>query len=152
MPAPRTILRGVRKLPPATMLMIEPDGTRRERRYWDPPFERDPARADWSERDWADAVHEALRVAVERRMVADVPVGVLLSGGLDSSLIVALLAEYGQTRPGDVLGRLPATSAAARATSSSSRTSSRSEFGTDHRQFLVEQERMLERCRARSPR
>ena len=42
-PAPRTILRGVRKLPPATVLVIEPDGRRRERRYWDPPFERSPA-------------------------------------------------------------------------------------------------------------
>ncbi len=95
-PAPRTILRGVAKLAPATLLTIEPDGTRRERRYWDPPFARAPGRADWDERAWADAVREALRVAVNRRMVADVPVGVLLSGGLDSSLIVALLAEEGQ--------------------------------------------------------
>ena len=106
-PAPRTILRGVRKLPPATVLVVEPDGRRRERRYWDPPFERDPARADWSAEDWEDAVLDALRVAVRRRMVSDVPVGILLSGGLDSSLIVALLAEQGQTRAGDVLGRLP---------------------------------------------
>jgi asparagine synthase (glutamine-hydrolysing) len=95
-PAPRTILRGVRKLPPATVLVLEPDGRRRERRYWDPPFERDPARADWSASDWQDAIMDALRVAVGRRMVADVPVGILLSGGLDSSLIVALLAEQGQ--------------------------------------------------------
>jgi asparagine synthase (glutamine-hydrolysing) len=95
-PAPRTILRGVRKLPPATVLVLEPDGRRRERRYWDPPFERDPARADWSAADWQDAIMDALRVAVRRRMVADVPVGILLSGGLDSSLIVALLAEQGQ--------------------------------------------------------
>ncbi|MER7166812.1 asparagine synthase-related protein, partial [Micromonospora sp. NPDC000207] len=49
-------------------------------------------------RDWQDAVGEALRTAVRRRLVADVPVGVLLSGGLDSSLIVALLAEAGQER------------------------------------------------------
>ena len=95
-PAPRTILRGVGKLPPATVLVVEPDGNRRERRYWDPPFARDPERAAWSEADWTDAVREALRVAVRRRMVADVPVGILLSGGLDSSLIVALLAEQGQ--------------------------------------------------------
>ena len=45
-PAPRTILRGVRKLPPATVMVVEPDGRRRERRYWDPPFER--AHEDWS--------------------------------------------------------------------------------------------------------
>src|SRR4051812_14384512 len=95
-PAPRTILRGAGKLPPATVLTIEPDGTRRERRFWDPPFARDEARADWSAADWADAVRDVLRVAVRRRMVADVPVGILLSGGLDSSLIVALLAHEGQ--------------------------------------------------------
>ena len=51
---------------------------------------------DWSAATGSDAVLDALRLAVERRMVADVPVGVLLSGGLDSSLIVALLAEAGQ--------------------------------------------------------
>jgi asparagine synthase (glutamine-hydrolysing) len=92
-PPPRTILRGVRKLAPATVLVVAPDGTRRERRWWDPPFERDLARADWSARDWEEALLDALTIAVERRMVADVPVGVLLSGGLDSSLIAALLAR-----------------------------------------------------------
>jgi len=92
-PPPRTILRGVRKLAPATVLVVEPDGTRRERRWWDPPFDRDPARADWTAGDWEEALLAALTTAVERRMVADVPVGVLLSGGLDSSLIAALLAR-----------------------------------------------------------
>jgi asparagine synthase (glutamine-hydrolysing) len=95
-PAPRTILRGVRKLAPATVLTVERDGTRRERRYWDPPFARDAARSDWTERDWTEAVRDALETAVRRRMVSDVPVGVLLSGGLDSSLIVAMLAGQGQ--------------------------------------------------------
>jgi asparagine synthase (glutamine-hydrolysing) len=95
-PAPRTILRGVRKLPPATTLAVEPDGRRTETTYWRPRFERDEAHAGWSERDWEDAVLASLRTAVERRLVADVPVGCLLSGGLDSSLIVGLLAEAGQ--------------------------------------------------------
>ncbi len=95
-PAPRTILNGVRKLPPATLRVIQPDGSYRDHLYWEPSFERDPARADWSERDWQDALIGKLRTAVERRMVADVPVGVLLSGGIDSSLVVALLAEAGQ--------------------------------------------------------
>lgn len=94
-PAPRTILSGVRRFPPATVLTIEPDGRRHERRYWDPVFER--TRPELDEGDWQDAVLETLRTAVERRLVADVPVGVLLSGGLDSSLIVGLLAEAGQT-------------------------------------------------------
>ena len=95
-PPPRTILRGVRKLPPATVLVVEPDGSRRERRWWDPPFARDPERDGWSAREWEEALLAALTVAVERRMVADVPVGVLLSGGLDSSLITALLARGAQ--------------------------------------------------------
>ena len=93
-PAPRTILKGVRKLAPATILVVEPDGTRREREYWNPAHERDEG--ERTEAEWREALLEALRVAVRRRMVADVPVGVLLSGGLDSSLIVALLAEQGQ--------------------------------------------------------
>jgi asparagine synthase (glutamine-hydrolysing) len=95
-PAPHTILRGVRKVPPATLVAVDADGNRSETRYWEPRFERDPGRADWSERDWQDAVLASLRTAVERRLVADVPVGCLLSGGLDSSLIVGLLAEAGQ--------------------------------------------------------
>ncbi|MEV0901034.1 N-acetylglutaminylglutamine amidotransferase [Actinoplanes sp. NPDC049802] len=90
-PAPRTILSGIRKLPPATVRVIRADGTSTERVYWEASFTRAMERADW-----AQAVREKLRQAVERRMVADVPVGVLLSGGLDSSLIVALLAERGQ--------------------------------------------------------
>ena len=89
-PAPRTILRGVFKLPPATLRVI--DGVHvRDIKYWDPPFER-----TLDVEDWPGAVRDALRVAVRRRMVADVPVGILLSGGIDSSLIVALLAQEGQ--------------------------------------------------------
>ncbi|MBV8927727.1 MAG: asparagine synthase (glutamine-hydrolyzing), partial [Mycobacteriaceae bacterium] len=95
-PAPRTIYRGVRKLPPATVRVIQPDGTFNDIVYWTPVFERAAERADWSKRDWEDALMGALRAAVERRMVADVPVGVLLSGGIDSSVVVALLAEQGQ--------------------------------------------------------
>src|SRR3954463_23133 len=96
-PAPRTILTGVRKLPPATVRVVEPDGATRDTVYWTPQFTRDPDRRDWTARDWEEALLDALRVAVDRRMVADVPVGVLLSGGIDSSLVVALLAEAGQT-------------------------------------------------------
>jgi asparagine synthase (glutamine-hydrolysing) len=91
-PAPLTILRGVRKLAPATLMAVEPDGRRHVWEYWRPEFRREAADVA----DWEEAVHRQLLLAVERRMVADVPVGVLLSGGLDSSLIVALLAERGQ--------------------------------------------------------
>jgi asparagine synthase (glutamine-hydrolysing) len=95
-PAPYTILCGVRRLAPATLLVVESDGTRRTKEYWSPSFVRDPAHDGMSPEDWQDAVLSTLRTAVERRMVADVPVGVLLSGGLDSSVIVGLLAELGQ--------------------------------------------------------
>ncbi|MDP9685624.1 asparagine synthase (glutamine-hydrolyzing) [Streptomyces griseoviridis] len=94
--APRTVLNGVRKLPPATVRVIEPDGSHRDRHYWQPSYTRRPEHADMTGAEWRDAVLDALRTAVRRRMVADVPVGVLLSGGLDSSLIVALLADEGQ--------------------------------------------------------
>jgi asparagine synthase (glutamine-hydrolysing) len=95
-PAPLTILNGVRKLPAATICTIEPDGKRREETYWQ--FEvgsRSDDRA-LTEADWCEAIRAALGKAVERRRVADVPVGVLLSGGLDSSILVALLAAQGQ--------------------------------------------------------
>jgi asparagine synthase (glutamine-hydrolysing) len=95
-PAPRTIYRGVRKLPPATVRVIRPDGSHTDTAYWQPEFRRHPDRDGWSPRDWQDALMGALRTAVERRMVADVPVGVLLSGGIDSSVVVALLAQQGQ--------------------------------------------------------
>jgi asparagine synthase (glutamine-hydrolysing) len=95
-PAPLTIYRGVRKLPPATVRVIQPDGSHADTLYWTPEFGRDPDKASWSAGDWEAALMDALRTAVERRMVADVPVGVLLSGGIDSSIVVALLAEHGQ--------------------------------------------------------
>lgn len=79
------------------MMQIEPDGRREERRYWTPVFEADPAMSDISFDEWQERVLYSLRVAVRRRLVADVPVGVLLSGGLDSSLVVGLLSELGQT-------------------------------------------------------
>ena len=93
-PAPHTILRGIRKLEPAHSLAIAADGRQTLRRYWELDATR-PAEPR-TEQEWVDATHEALLAAVRKRNdVADVPVGVLLSGGLDSSLLVALLAEIG---------------------------------------------------------
>lgn len=96
-PAPLTILTGVRKLPPATVRVVEANGRTHDSVYWDALFERDDTRREWSELDWQEALMGALSTAVKRRVVADVPVGVLLSGGIDSSLVVALLAESGQS-------------------------------------------------------
>ena len=96
-PAPRTILAGIGKLPPATIRIYERDGTFADRRYWDPAYERRAEDGGMTREDWQEELLAALRLAVKRRMVSDVPVGVLLSGGVDSSLIVGLLAEAGQT-------------------------------------------------------
>jgi asparagine synthase (glutamine-hydrolysing) len=93
-PAPHTILKGVRKLAPATTMTVTPDGRSESRQYWHLHATR-PAEPK-HELEWIHLIHDALRRAVERRLtVADVPVGVLLSGGLDSSLLVGLLAEAG---------------------------------------------------------
>jgi len=93
-PAPRTIYNGVRKLAPGTTVTIDLHGKHQLRSYWDFAAQR-PAVAR-SEAEWTEAIHDALRVAVKKRIeIADVKVGVLLSGGLDSSLLVALLAEQG---------------------------------------------------------
>jgi asparagine synthase (glutamine-hydrolysing) len=93
-PPPRTILKGVRKLAPATVRVVEEDGSFTEQVYWNPAFGDDSEKRRPEE--WQELLLASLRAAVERRMVADVPVGVLLSGGVDSSLIVGLLAEMGQ--------------------------------------------------------
>ena len=141
-PPPRTILRGVRKLPPATVRVIQPNGSFEDQRYWNPPFERDPSRADWDEAQWQAALLSSLRRAVERRMVADVPVGVLLSGGIDSSLIVALLAEAGQHELRTFsVGFEPAGGEAGDEFEYSDLVAKR--FGTDHRQILVSSDRLL---------
>ncbi len=93
-PAPHTLLVGVRKVAPATTLSFDLAGRMTERRYWSLAAQR-PERS-MTEPEWQAAIHAALSAAVQKRLaVADVKVGVLLSGGLDSSLLVALLAEQG---------------------------------------------------------
>ncbi|MBB1125317.1 N-acetylglutaminylglutamine amidotransferase [Thiospirillum jenense] len=93
-PAPRTILNGIRKLPPAHWLQIDCNGQQTLQRYWQLNATRDTALTN--ETDWYEAVDVQLtQVVAQHHRIADVPVGVLLSGGLDSSLLVALLAETG---------------------------------------------------------
>ncbi len=92
-PAPRTVLRGVRKLPPATSMTVNTDGLVAQKVYWTLDATR-PAQP-LSEAEWLDATRQVLVRALDRhRLAADVPVGVLLSGGLDSSLLVGLLADH----------------------------------------------------------
>ncbi len=93
-PPPATLLKGIRKLEQGTTLTLDATGRETHRRYWSLPATR-PVQPK-TERAWTEAIHDALRHAVKKRLeIADVKVGVLLSGGLDSSLLVALLAEQG---------------------------------------------------------
>ncbi|MAT71572.1 MAG: N-acetylglutaminylglutamine amidotransferase [Planctomycetaceae bacterium] len=94
-PPPRTILAGAKKLPPATIAVVETDGSVTMHKYWDLQFGQRADQKNYSFDDWCDETLSVMRRSVELRMVADVPVGVLLSGGLDSSLVVGLLCENG---------------------------------------------------------
>lgn len=96
-PPPRTIYNGVRKLPPATIRIYERNGEFRDRVYWKATYRRLPGDSIRSREDWQEELLDLLRLAIKRRTISDVPVGVLLSGGVDSSLIVGLLAEAGQS-------------------------------------------------------
>ena len=92
-PAPRTIFASISKLPPATRMMIGPAGELAKDTYWSPRFRRLNGDGETPFEEWRDRVGAALELAVKRRTTGDEPVGVLLSGGLDSSLITGLLAR-----------------------------------------------------------
>src|SRR5919201_3818934 len=87
-PGERTALRGVRKLPPGHLLVVEGDSERLER-YW----RAEPAEPSRTDDEWLERVRETVTAAVRRRLIADVPLGALLSGGIDSSIVVALMAQ-----------------------------------------------------------
>ncbi|MCP4035933.1 MAG: asparagine synthase (glutamine-hydrolyzing), partial [bacterium] len=92
-PAPHSIRRGVAKLPAGSNLWLTLGGSAaRVERWW--RFELEPvdAKGPQAEAEWDEALREKLERAVSRRLVADVPVGVFLSGGIDSSAIAALAA------------------------------------------------------------
>ena len=93
-PAPNTIINGIKKLKPGTYIVLSEKGDIKEQTYWHPSATRPEGNV--SEEDYIARTHELLTAAVTKRMAAsDVPIGVLLSGGLDSSLVVALLKEAG---------------------------------------------------------
>jgi asparagine synthase (glutamine-hydrolysing) len=93
-PAPNTIVEGIKKIKPATTLIIKLNGDIKETTYWQPKAQRPDI--NYSDEDYIERTHKLLTQAVLKRMdAADVPIGVLLSGGLDSSLLVALLKEAG---------------------------------------------------------
>ncbi len=133
-PAPRTLFLEIRKLPAAHTLVCEV-GTIRLERYWQPRIqpERGVPEAEWEERFLGE-----LRASVRRHMMADVPLGAFLSGGLDSSTLVALMAECGPVRTFSVAFQEesfdesgPARQVAAL-------------FGTEHHEEVFTAERCLE--------
>jgi asparagine synthase (glutamine-hydrolysing) len=100
-PSPLTIFRGIEKLPPGAMLICEPGRVRTERWYryapepFDPPVDEDEA---------LEKLGELYRGAVRRHLISDVPVGILLSGGVDSGLLLALMNEHGGPWPAYTVG------------------------------------------------
>jgi asparagine synthase (glutamine-hydrolysing) len=93
-PCPRTIFRAVRKLPPASYLLLEEGRSEPEiRRYWDLRFDPQERR----EEEWVEGLRWHLQDAVRSHMVSDVPVGAFLSGGVDSGSVVALMAQASTT-------------------------------------------------------
>jgi asparagine synthase (glutamine-hydrolysing) len=87
-PGDQTALRSVHKLPPGHVLVAE-RGSVRVERYWRP----EPAEPSTSDDEWLERVRATVAEAVRKRLVADVPLGALLSGGIDSSIVVALMAQ-----------------------------------------------------------
>ena len=92
-PHPLSIFKGISILPPAHRLLFEPGAPMRIERYWDVSFDVRPDAERMTEGEMVDRLLELLRKGVERRLMADVPIGFFLSGGLDSSLSTVLAAE-----------------------------------------------------------
>jgi asparagine synthase (glutamine-hydrolysing) len=87
-PGTRTGVRGVQRLEPGSLLVVEGDSVTTER-YWEPESDTKEA----PDEEWLELVRESVTAAVRKRLVADVPLGALLSGGLDSAIVVAQMAQ-----------------------------------------------------------
>lgn len=94
-PAPHTLIRGVSKLEPGESLMVFKDGRRQRVRFWEPPTGpvNEPSRPM---EDWVDQLDATMSRVMARHLPSDVPMGIFLSGGLDSSLLAALSARHGR--------------------------------------------------------
>jgi asparagine synthase (glutamine-hydrolysing) len=95
-PAPRSIFEGVHKLPPAHRLTFR-EGTEPElKRYWRPDFTE---KRSLSKEAWLERIESTMMSAVRDRLVADVPLGAFLSGGIDSSMVTALMSKTSEAPP-----------------------------------------------------
>ena len=136
-PAPASMFAGIRKLPAGHRLLWR-DGRASVERYWSIEFDEAPER---NEDEWAAELVDRLRESIRLRLVSDVPLGVFLSGGIDSSAVVALMAEL--VEPASIktfsIGFEEASfdeSAHARRVASF--------FGTDHHEEVLTERRMVE--------
>lgn len=97
-PSPFSIYKDVRKLPPAHYLLLDDNGLRLER-YWDfRSIRTDMTLQQRHEEDLLDELDEIVSRSIKSRMISDVPLGAFLSGGIDSSLVVATMAKH-STQP-----------------------------------------------------
>jgi asparagine synthase (glutamine-hydrolysing) len=108
--SPVTMFKGVSSVRPGCQLLVEPERTAQSRQYWDVSFDTDPS-TQLNEDAAIEALDNALRTAVTHRLIADVPIGVYLSGGLDSTLIAALVVEQAPSRTFDAFGAIVAEGA-----------------------------------------
>src|SRR4029450_8720051 len=100
-PSPLTIFQGIRKLAPGTMLVVE-KGQCREKRWYN--FTPTPFSRPKKEKEATAELLDLYRSAVRRHLLSDVPVGILLSGGLDSGLLLGLMNEHGDSWPAYTIG------------------------------------------------
>jgi len=131
-PGDDTMFVGIKRLPPGHFLKYK-NGKLKIERYWYPDFSQ---KLHWAEEDYCDRIYELLKASVKRQMVADVPLGVFLSGGVDSSGVVALMSELSDQpvktfslgfleNEDSLVNELPYARAVAE------------RFGTDHYEFVV---------------
>jgi asparagine synthase (glutamine-hydrolysing) len=137
-PAPQTLFRGIQKLPAGHMVVINRNGEARITQYWDALPPASPVVR--SEKEHQKKILELLRSSIKKRMMADVPFGVFLSGGVDSSANVALMSELMSQpvrtftvgfRDTEELNELESARAISK------------RFGTDHHEVMIGAEEML---------
>ncbi len=92
-PSPMTFFEGIKSLPPGYVAVLDADGRLETEAYWQIPLREKNEHAGLSMDAAADRVRASLRSAVEKRLIADVPLGAFLSGGIDSSAVVGLMSE-----------------------------------------------------------
>jgi asparagine synthase (glutamine-hydrolysing) len=96
-PSPRTLIKDVKAIEPGSWMLVNASGAIKERRYWDLLQDISTEAGGASESEILNRTGELLREAVELHLISDAPLGVFLSGGIDSSAVVALMSEMGYT-------------------------------------------------------